>query len=523
MRKINNHPYYGIFFTLVFTLFLTIWGPFTMQNSYAQGFHTDFGKNRVQYHDVIWSFYESENFVTYFYQGGHDLGKYVVTTAEEVLPEIESLLEWNNRAKVEIMVYHNLSDLKQTNIGLAEENTNTGGVTKIIGNKIFIHFNGDYHHLRKQIREGVTRISLDKMIFGRNIQEVLQNAVLLNLPDWYVNGLVAYAGEEWNTDLDNRLKESIQQKRLTNFNRLEGEEATFAGHALWHYIATQHGKESIPNILYLTRINRSVESGLMYVLGKNLKTTVNEFNRFHENIYVSESLDTQALPDKENLFLQTNRYVKRRNVHYDNMKISPDGRYLAYTTNELGQHKVVLHDRQENKKKVILRNGFRSRELPMHDNYPLLAWDFESRQLVIIYEKRDEIRLMVYNTGTGKKETKPIAKFQQVVDVCFTPNNKKLILSAVQKGQIDLFVYSMPNTKTSRLTNDYFSDLQPHYVQSEYLEGILFVSDRLNDTLDVVRLDTIMPQGKYDVFFYNLNADDDEPTLVQVTKYTFGR
>ena len=45
------------------------------QTAVAQGFYTDFGQNRVQYHDFDWSYYESPNFVTYFYQGGFDLVK----------------------------------------------------------------------------------------------------------------------------------------------------------------------------------------------------------------------------------------------------------------------------------------------------------------------------------------------------------------------------------------------------------------------------------------------------------------
>ena len=144
--------------------------------------------------------------------------------AETTLEEIESKLEYKNNTKVEIMVYHNLSDLKQTNIGLNIERNNTGGVTKIIGNKIFVHFDGNHQNLARQIREGIVRVSLEKMIFGSNIQEILQNAVLLNLPDWFVNGLVSYVGKEWSPEMDNRLRAGILRGDYTDFNKLEGED-----------------------------------------------------------------------------------------------------------------------------------------------------------------------------------------------------------------------------------------------------------------------------------------------------------
>ena len=55
--------------------------------------------------------------------------------------------------KIEVIVYNNQNDFKQSNIGLAsEDNGNIGGVTRIIGDKIFIYFTGSHADLDKQIR-----------------------------------------------------------------------------------------------------------------------------------------------------------------------------------------------------------------------------------------------------------------------------------------------------------------------------------------------------------------------------------
>ena len=67
--------------------------PFHISISKAQGTLTEFGKNRVQYHDFIWSFYTSENFVTYFYLGGQDVGRFTVKIAEKEIKDIKDLVE----------------------------------------------------------------------------------------------------------------------------------------------------------------------------------------------------------------------------------------------------------------------------------------------------------------------------------------------------------------------------------------------------------------------------------------------
>ena len=493
---------------------------YTSSRLQAQGFYTTFGQNRVQYHDFIWSYYESDNFITYYYQGGYDLCKFTVVLAETTLADIESKLEYKNNTKVEIMVYHNLSDLKQTNIGLGIERNNTGGVTKIIGNKIFVHFDGNHQNLTRQIREGIVRVSLEKMIFGSNIQEILQNAVLLNLPEWFVNGLVSYVGEEWSPEMDNRLRAGILRGDYTDFNKLEGEEATFAGHALWHYIAQINGQTAIPNILYLTRINRSVESGFLFVLGNTQKNIIKDFNNYYSNLYRQEIKQCDSI-STESLIYKSGRNFRRKNILLDEMKVSPTGKYIAYTTSEIGKNKVFILNTETNEQKVILRTGFKSHTLSFTDNYPLLAWDKSGEKLAIVYDKRDEIKLMIYDVEKEIKISDDITKFQQVVDIAFTSDPRKLVMSAVQRGQIDLWMYFIPNTKTTRLTNDFYTELQPRYVELDGHEGILFASNRPTDTLRTERLDTILPPAKNDIFFYDLKNtgldENKDRNLVRIT------
>ncbi len=486
---------------------------------FAQGFYTTFGQNRVQYHDFEWSYYESPNFLAYFYQGGQQMGKYAVMVAESNLQSIEAKLEFKVNRKVEIMVYHNLSDLKQSNIGQGIQTNNTGGITKIIGNKMFVSFDGDHNHLAKQIKEGIARVFLENMIYGGNIQEVLQNAVLLNLPDWFVNGMVSYVGEEWSTEKDALLREFIEKDKLRNFNKLTTEEATFAGHALWHYIAQINGDSSIPNLLYLTRINRSLESGFLFVLGNTVKNTISEFNEYYKNLYESEDNARKTLGE-ENRLLRTRKKVKRRGILYDEVKVSPNGRYLAYTTDEKGRHKVLLHDLQTNETEIILKNGFRSFKQPRETRYPLLAWDKRSEKLAIIYEKRDKVKLVEYQVKEGEMEyLDNMNKFQQISDVAYMDDSRKLLLSAVSlsKGQSDLYTYIIANTKTKRLTEDYFADIEPRFVEINGIRGVVFKSNRFTDSLQVRKLDSIPPSNNYDLFFYDL-AKDKEQVLTRITQ-----
>src|SRR5690349_13674323 len=88
----------------------------------GQTTQTEFGKNRVQFNNDFaeWSQYESRNFITYWYGEGRLVGQAVVQMAEQDFYDIQGILEHRMNDKIEIIVYTDLTDLKQSNIGSEE-------------------------------------------------------------------------------------------------------------------------------------------------------------------------------------------------------------------------------------------------------------------------------------------------------------------------------------------------------------------------------------------------------------------
>lgn len=101
----------------------------------------DFGKNRLQYQNFNWTYFEYDRYRVYLYQGGKEIAQYVSVSVDKILPMLEKRLDYQIEDKVLVLVYNNQNDFKQSNLGLSsEEETNVGGVTHIIGDKISIFF-----------------------------------------------------------------------------------------------------------------------------------------------------------------------------------------------------------------------------------------------------------------------------------------------------------------------------------------------------------------------------------------------
>lgn len=468
----------------------------------AQGTTQTFGQNRVQYKTFEWSFFESEHFTTYFYLGGQDLGKYTIIYAEKTLEDIEKKMEFRINKPIEILVYNDLSDLNQTNIGIGLDINNTGGLTKIIANKIFIYFDGNHEHLEAQIRRGVAQVMIQHMIFGTNFQEVLQNAVMLSLPEWFTYGLAAYIGEDWSTANQEKLREGILSGRLKKLSKLRPEDKRFVGHALWHYVEEKYGAAAVPNLIYLTRINRSLESGFLFVLGGSVDAVYNEW---YETMYARfvAAAENREVPLEDAMIGRKKAWPKRETYQ---LKLSKDGKKVAFVTNAMGKFRVHVQDVGESGASRILKGGIKTTTLVTDYGTPLMAWSPDNTTLAIIYERRDKVKMVLYNSATGKKERRDVTKFQQVHDFQFTNNPQTLVMSAVNRGQTDIYLYNLTNTTTTQLTDDFFDDIHPAYVETSGRSGIIFSSNRMNDTLSKEAFDTTLLGHNFDLFFYNLDV-----------------
>jgi len=478
-------------------------------SSYAQfytGSNNTFGKNRVQYNPMFWQEYNFQRFHVYFTGAGKEHAIYTAKAADRYLDEIEAFLDYDISDKLQFVVFNSQSAFRQSNIGLRnDESTNIGGVTRVDGNKIFIYYEGDHDKLDRQIRSGIASIVVYKLMYGNNWKDALKSSTILTFPDWFINGFTDYMAGDWTTEIDNKVKDGVLTGSYDKFNRLEGEDARLAGYALWNYIDEVYGKKMIPNILYMTRVSRNVESGYMYVLGTTLKTLSKDFVAYYKERYTKDDV-FRIEPTEEELVVKT-----KKTRRYQKYKLSPDEKYAAYVTNELGQYKVWLYDIETQKSKRIAKGEHKLDRLPDY-SHPVLAWHPTSKVLSFIEEKKGELILNIYDVEDKKADKRPLRKMEKVLSMSYDKSGKKLILSAVQKGQTDLFLYNVIGNNQKQLTNDIFDDLSPRFVDND--TRVIFASNREDDTIRK-KVPTI--QYKKDKDIYILDIDNIKRPLTRIT------
>lgn len=439
----------------------------------------DFGKNRIQYEHFTWTYFDYDRYRVYSYQGGNEIAKYVSISVNKQLAILEKRLDYMMEDKINILVYNNQGDFKQSNLGLNnDDQSNTGGVTRIIGDKVSVFFNGSHAELDQQIRAVIAELMINKILYGGNAREMVRNSTLINLPAWYVPGLVKYLSEGWSSYNDNLLYDDLKSDNFNYFNRLTGKQAAQAGHALWYHIVYTFGESLIPNMLYMTRIQRSPDNAFITTLGVTLPNLISDFTEaYSRRLYMFRD-SLRKSPINNNSVIK--KYKSTR--HYYQLKVSPDASQVIYTTNELGQLKVYLMDVESKKKKRLLKYGPKVEQIPDY-NYPLLAWHPNGKIVAMIYERKNVLIIQTVDLESKEVVKRVLPGFEKINSFSFSTDGKKISLSGVKKGkgQSDIFVFGLNTSAVEQLTNDIWDDNNPVFVKNS--KQVVFESNRLNDTI----------------------------------------
>lgn len=486
---------------------------------FAQLSTMEFGKNRVQYKNFKWSYFQTNNFNSYYYENGEPLAKFVAQVAEKELPDIEGFIEYGLQRRANIVVYNHFNDLEQSNIGLRMDWQTAGGNTKLVNNKIMIYYTADHSNLRKQVRSGIARILLDNVLFGDDLGEFAANQALLDIPKWLTDGYVDYVSENWSTDYDDQLKSAILSGKYKNFYQFAFEKPLLAGHAFWYYVGEKYKKENITYFLYLARVYRNLNSASNRIAKKKFKAVLKDFMVYQEQKY---STDIRGRRNAPKGFVQTVEEIDNYKKFF-RYSPNPAPRSQTYAVVEFnhGRHCVVLNENFINRK-VLLKTGTRSYENEVNPAYPLIAWDNKGTNLAVLYSEEGKIKLFVYDIIARYKRIKQeLPMFEQIQEMKFMLDKNTLIFSAVKNGQSDIYIYKLDKQTIEQITNDIYDDLDATFVAFPNKSGIIYASNRPSP--EAISADTVLPSNhRYNIFLVDNWNKTEFKQISKLTNLKYG-
>ncbi|MDL2242272.1 hypothetical protein LJC25_00915, partial [Bacteroidales bacterium OttesenSCG-928-K03] len=380
---------------------------------FYNGLDMPFGKKKVQYKEFKWNYYDHENYQIYFYQNGQNLAIFTHQILKEYLPQLEKDFNTQIPGNIQFILYNTLDDLKQSNIGtLANTYYNTGGIAHIIDRKVFMYFNGDITDFERQVKAGACKLAIQNAISGDRMRDRVSITDDINESDWFIDGLVSYYSDNWNTRMDDDFKKIFKSGKIKKLKHVQGEYSVIIGHSVWKFIADKYGKNSIREIVRYVRRSDSPYEAITTVTGLQFKDLETEWRKYYEEYYIGYEEDDIESQD----ILLSNK--RKKHLIYDNVNFSPNGKYLTYTTNEKGLKKLYIKDLESGQLRRVYKTGYRSNA--KEDNtFPVLAWHPTRPILAVAVQEKGGVKLFFYSISDDNKKNWLFLQNQQFSSLGF--------------------------------------------------------------------------------------------------------
>ena len=476
-------------------------------NVEAQQSREVFGKNRIQYKTFDWNYLGSENFDVHYYGSRRKVAEEALRYLESEFDRITDLLGFYPYQKTKVFLYNSITDLQQSNIGLNATRFSPGGETEFIKPYVEIAHPGNLEEFKEELIFKMSDLMVNEMMFGGSLKDAFQNSVLLNLPEWFIDGTSYYVAKGWNEEMDDYVRQLVTSKRVNKALNFSGKEAALLGQSIWNYIVEKYGKSSINNILNYTRIIRNEEKSVLITLGVPFKQLLVDWKTFYGDI--ETRIEKSYVAASDSLRFSENH---RSTLIYTTVKISPDGKKVAYAENDRGKFKVIVKSLESGKESVILRGGNTVIKQTVDYRVPLLSWA-DANTLGVIGVKEGQYIFWLYDLNTKTKLPRELDKFSNIRSFNFSNNGRLVVISADFEGQNDLFLLSSRRDRTKRLTDDKFDDLDPAFVPNS--NTVVFSSNRTTDSLHTNVKGLQKLAANYNLFLFNIDTTLNK--LIRIT------
>ncbi len=432
-----------------------------------------YGKNKVQYRGMDWSYIQTPHFDVYFYQGGESIAYYAANVAEKSYEQISYQLDWRLSKRISILVYNSHNDFQQTNVTLGYLQEGIGGFTELFKNRVVLPFEGSYEQFRHVLHHELTHAMVNDLIFGGNVQSIVSGKMRVNIPLWLSEGYAEYSSLDWDSRADMIIRDAAINGNLPPVQYLNYYMAYKGGQSVVRYIGETFGVERIGEIFHETRHFKDIPKAIENTLHLDEETLT---EKWHFAVRKDYWPDIEGRSNLDDVGHRLTDHNKTKNYFNVSPAISPNGGKVAFLSDRSGYADIYVMSSDNGRELKRIISGQRTAELEeLKWLSPGLSWAPDNRHLVFSAKSGDEDALIFFDT---EKETKHSRKLglDGIFTASWSPDGKYVAFSGLKDGASDLFLYNVKTKKLEQLTHDLFSDTRPSW--SPDGKQLAFVSDR---------------------------------------------
>jgi WD40 repeat protein len=456
-----------------------------------------------------WYYVSGSHADVHFYDKNKDLAELTARFAEEIYSELRPLVESRNESRYQIYVFASPTDYL-----FAQMNQYNYQTVDFNINRLQVYYEGGqlefYRQLRRQLADALVR----ELFYGGNLGTNLTSRLLLFVPEWYSNGLMRYLGEGW-LPADEAFMRGLNKEGEAFFSEAISTryhpDQSVLHKSFFYFLEQTYGRKRLGEIVYLTRLTRSVESGFATVLGASSAALTIRWIDWVQTHFPSERVPITVGEQPKLPVGPDERIVAAA--------LSPTKTQYAVLIEQAGVTRLVLVSYPSGRVRHTSVRFGKVTDLhePRHMHLPL-AWNTDGTSLVTAGTRQGKLEIVVVQAADGRKQEIAVGKkLQWISSLSFNPKGDRVVMSGTLDGKTDLFQLDVAQGSLTQLTNTPYDERWP--VWSPDGSTIYYVSNGGDSLGTRSRINYAQARSESDVFSLRIPVAGQRPQRLTYTPY----
>ena len=471
---------------LIFIYFFT----FSL-TAYSQNEIYNIDKNRIQYKSFDWEVMYTNNFEFYYNANALNIAEIASSFLEDKFSELTNNIGHQPFKKTKVFIYNSERDKEQSNIGINEADEFLFSNLSLNNRIIFkVAYNNNLNVFKNNLSYEFNKVLIRDLMHGNlSFAKRFGKVSFINIPEWFSDGAARYLAYGWDVEMDNVIRDYFLTKQKKSLNKISDEQSKYIGQSIWNYISVTYGKNTISNIINLTKIIRNPEKAISSSLGINYNNFIQNWSNYYyssiSNKYIRDELENPELN-------QVNNFGK-----VIDLKKNQSGEFILFSAIKGNYKRLVLYNIKQKKFKVLDR--IKSSE---KNNSYFLDWK-NDENILYIKNLKGENNLITRNIYSNIKSYKSLYRFEKINGFSFNTKQNLIALSATVNNQSDIYLLSANSENLKKLTDDMYHDIYPSFLKNS--TSIIFSSNR--KSIDLENIDSSENISEYyNLYLYNLDT-----------------
>ncbi|HZI89001.1 MAG TPA: hypothetical protein VFD83_00955, partial [Candidatus Polarisedimenticolia bacterium] len=445
--------------------------------SHAQSFA--FGKNKVHYNTFQWLTLRGDHVEIFYYPEEEPLARLALSLAEDSYQDLKGKFQHEVTKSIPLIVYSSHQHFEQTNVSPYFLPEGVQGFTEFAKGRVVLPYTGSFAEFKHVIHHELVHVF--QLSILEETYKKHRKAQYVVPPLWFSEGLAEYWSTKWDAQGTMVVSDMVLEDRLPGITDLWKYNGTFTvyklGQSLCEYIGTTYGDDALRKLYTEIYRDDRFEKVMQRVTGVPVRRISDDWIYGLKRRYFPEVKDrmTLALAGEERA---TSEGVNLKPVAAADTTAFGGCRYFFISarsgyTNIYG---ASWKGRERDVRSVV--RGQRAAQFESFHPFQSRIDISRKGELAFVSKWNERDALFIYDV---EKKKVLIREYLDNLIALSSPawnrDGTKIAVAGLKpSGQMDLYVFDRETKALTRLTNDYYTDLDPTW--SPDGKQIVFASDR---------------------------------------------